>query len=42
MLYTSMFTWVPVSSTGVTSVALWPHKTGSDGSSQMAQDYVVL
>lgn len=41
MLYTLMYTWLLVSSTGVTSAALWRHKTGSDGSSQMAQDYVV-
>lgn len=41
MLYTLMYTWLLASSTGATSAALWPFRTGSDGSSQMAQDYVV-
>lgn len=40
MLYTLMCTWLLVSSTGVTSAARWQHRTGSDGSSQMAPDYV--
>lgn len=40
-LYMLMYTWHLLSSTGVTSAALWRHRTGSDGSSQMAQDYVV-
>lgn len=42
MLYTLMSTWLLVSSTGVTSAALWRYRTGSGESSQMAQDYVAL
>lgn len=41
MLYTLMCTWPRVSSTGATSAALWRIKMGSDGSSQMAPDYIV-
>ena len=36
-----LYTWLLASSTGATSAALWPFRMGSDGSSQMAQDYVV-
>lgn len=41
MPYTSMYIWLLGLSTGVTSAAQWQLKMGSDGSSQMALDYVV-
>lgn len=41
MPYTSMFIWLLAISTGVTSAAQWQLKMGSDGSSQMALDYVI-
>lgn len=41
MPYTLMCIWLLGLSTGVTSAAQWQLKMGSDGSSQMALDYIV-
>lgn len=40
-LYTLMYTWPLVSSTGVTLAALWQYRTESGELNQTAQDYIV-